>query len=271
MASKAESFFRFNVGYPEARFHFEEWGSDVAFSTARGDRQLDDVSYPGGVLRPESSVDSDGKTLRRDAARNRQRVLDAAAEAFAEVGLDVGYEEIARRAGVGVGTVYRRFPERAELVIALFESRVDALVDVADAALEKPDGLAGLRWFLERAVEMQIEDRGLQELVAGSSFRDERLVRVRRRIEPAVASLLDRAKREGAVRADVEPLDVGALMMVVSTMRTPSQPQLWRRYLELVFDALAPRAEGTRPLPLRAPTEAEMEELAISMRKGNQH
>ncbi|OPE53502.1 hypothetical protein BV510_15165, partial [Mycolicibacterium diernhoferi] len=78
-------------------------------------------------------------------------------------------------------------------------------------------------------------------------------------------------KREGAVRADVEPLDVGALMMVVSTMRTPSQPQLWRRYLELVFDALAPRAEGTRPLPLRAPTEAEMEELAISMRKGNQH
>ncbi|MGE2737467.1 TetR/AcrR family transcriptional regulator [Mycolicibacterium vaccae] len=218
--------------------------------------------------RPGPTADSDGKTLRRDAARNRQRVLDAAAEAFAEVGLDVGYEEIARRAGVGVGTVYRRFPERAELVIALFESRVDVLVDVADAALEKPDGLGGLRWFLERAVEMQVEDRGLQELVAGSSFRDERLARVRRRIEPAVASLLDRAKREGSVRADVEPLDIGALMMVVSTMHTPSQPQLWRRYLELVFDALTPSPDGSRPLPLRAPTEHELEELAISMRKG---
>lgn len=254
-------------------------------STAQTVGHRPGVSYPGGVPRPGPPADADekrlrrdadgktprrdadGKTLRRDAARNRQRVLDAAAEAFAEVGLDVGYDEIARRAGVGVGTVYRRFPERAELVIALFESRVETLLAHADAALAQPDGLTGLRWFLEKSLEMQAQDRGLQELVAGSAFRDERLVRVRRRIEPAVAALLDRAKREGTVRADIEPLDVGALMMVVSTMHTPSQPQLWRRYLDLVFDALAPRPEGARPLPLRAPTEEEMEQLAISMRK----
>jgi AcrR family transcriptional regulator len=239
----------------------------VALSTARTVGDGPGVSYPGGVPRPGTTADADGRTLRRDAARNRQRVLDAAAEAFAEVGLDVGYDEIARRAGVGVGTVYRRFPERAELVIALFESRVETLLAHADAALDQPDGLTGLRWFLEKSLEMQAQDRGLQELVGGASFRDERLVRVRRRIEPAVATLLDRAKREGSVRADVEPLDIGALMMVVSTMHTPSQPQLWRRYLELVFDALAPRSEGARPLPLRAPTEEEMEDLAVSMRK----
>jgi AcrR family transcriptional regulator len=237
-------------------------------STARARGKPPAVSYPCGVPRSGSSSDVEGKSLRRDAARNRQRVLDAAAEAFAEVGLDVGYDEIARRAGVGVGTVYRRFPERAELVIALLASRVDALVEVADAAIEQPDGLAGLRWFLERAVQMQVENRGLQELVAGSSFRDERLAEVRRRIEPAVAGLLERAQREGAVRTDIAPPDIGALMMVVSTMHTTRQPELWRRYLDLVFDALAPRPDGAPPLPLRAPTEPEMAELAVSMRKG---
>lgn len=239
----------------------------MALGTARSAGDTRAVSYPYGVPRSESRAEQDGKALRRDAARNRQRVLEAASEAFAEEGLDVGYDVIARRAGVGVGTVYRRFPERAELVIALFESRVETLVALSAEALEMPDGWSGLRWFLEKSVEMQVDNRGLQELVAGSAFRDERLVRVRRRIEPAVKSLLDRAKRERAVRADIEPLDIGALMMVVSTMHTPGQPHLWRRYLELVLDALAPRPEGAAPLPLRAPTEEEMEDLAVSMRK----
>ena len=240
----------------------------MAFGTAPGiASRCAQVSYPDGVPRSGSPADPDGKVLRRDAARNRQRVLDAAAEAFAEVGLDVGYDEIARRAGVGVGTVYRRFPERAELVIALFESRVQALIEHADAAMATPDGWSGLRCFLEQALEMQVDDRGLRELVAGTAFRDERLARVRRRIEPAVHRVLDRAKREGSVRPDIEPLDIGALMMVVSTMHTPSQPQLWRRYLELILDALSPRPEGSAPLPLRAPTEREMEDLAVSMRK----
>src|SRR5689334_7783557 len=93
------------------------------------------------------------RPLRKDAARNRELILETAAEVFAEQGLDAGYDEIARRAGIGVGTVYRRFPERSELVQALFESRIDEMVAIGEQAAAIPDAWEGLTWFFERSVE----------------------------------------------------------------------------------------------------------------------
>src|SRR3954449_13048651 len=91
--------------------------------------------------------------LRRDAERNRERILAAAADAFAEGGLAVTMDEIARRAGVGVGTIYRRFPDKELLIEALFEQRIDELVALAEAAREEPDPFAGLvRSFLDIVV-----------------------------------------------------------------------------------------------------------------------
>ena len=91
-----------------------------------------------------------GRPLRRDAARNRERILAAAAELFTERGLQVTLDEVARRAGVGVGTVYRRFPDKEALTDALFEERITALVDLAQQALADPDEWAGLVSFLEQ-------------------------------------------------------------------------------------------------------------------------
>src|SRR3954464_5470810 len=100
-----------------------------------------------------SAVESDrteaGPRLRRDAERNRERILAAATDAFARGGLAVTMDEIARRAGVGVGTVYRRSPDKDLLIEALFEQRIDELVGLAEAARDNPDPFAGLAQFFE--------------------------------------------------------------------------------------------------------------------------
>src|SRR4051812_11232440 len=102
------------------------------------------------------------RPLRRDAELNRQRILTAAADAFAEGGLAVTMDEIARRAGVGVGTVYRRFPDKELLIEALFEQRIDELVVLAEAARDEADPFAGLARFFESFVAIQAADRGLK-------------------------------------------------------------------------------------------------------------
>src|SRR5215472_4279290 len=91
------------------------------------------------------------RPLRRDAERNRQRILEAAAEVFTERGFAATLDEVARRAGVGVGTVYRRFPDKASLADALFTDRIDALVQLAERAQGEPDAWAGLTGFMEQA------------------------------------------------------------------------------------------------------------------------
>src|SRR5438067_13101700 len=108
------------------------------------------------------------KPLRADAERNRRRILEAAAELFATKGLSVGLDEIAHHAGVGVGTAYRRFPDKRKLIEELFEDRVARMVALAERALAADDAWEGLAGFIERATEHQIANRGLKELVFGS-------------------------------------------------------------------------------------------------------
>src|SRR6185312_9792997 len=99
-------------------------------------------------------------TLRTDAQRNRDRIVIAAREAFAEEGLDVGVEQIARRAGVGMGTLYRRFPTKESLVHAIFEQRIDDLQPVIDRALGGDDPWQGFADVMLATVAMHAEDRG---------------------------------------------------------------------------------------------------------------
>src|SRR5690348_18409526 len=105
------------------------------------------------------------RPLRKDAELNRRKILDAAGELFAQRGLGVTLNDIAHHAGVGVGTVYRRFPDKADLIEGLFEQRVQRIVELADAALEDPDPWSGLTRFIERTCELQAEDRAFKELV----------------------------------------------------------------------------------------------------------
>jgi AcrR family transcriptional regulator len=218
-----------------------------------------------GIVTPRTSPtgpppDAEPRQLRRDAARNRETVLEAAAEVFAESGLNASYDEIARRAGVGAGTVYRRFPERAELVRALFDSQLDHIEALADDAAGRPDAWPALCWFLEQVVQMQTANRGFKEALGGAAKFGDGLDANRDRLTPALTSLLDRAKQDGALRADVEPADIGALMLVLSSFSTELQPELWRRYFTLVVDALAPRP-GSDPLPLNAPAQEEIVDI----------
>src|ERR1041385_4532422 len=110
-------------------------------------------------------VTSDSRPLRAAAVRNRERILAAAADVFADRGLDVSLDDVARHAGVGVGTVYRRFPGKEALAEALFHDRLDGLVALAGHALARPDAWEGLVWFLEQAGALLATDRGMRQVL----------------------------------------------------------------------------------------------------------
>ena len=201
--------------------------------------------------------------LRKDAERNRQRIVEAARELFAERGLEVTMDEIARCAGVGVGTVYRRFESRDEIIAALFEDRMRDYVALGDAALADPDPWAGFVTFLESSLSMQAADRGLKELLMSDRRTLDRIARVRERVMPLVERLLVRAQEAGALRADVSVRDVPVLSLMVGQVIDFTQdaaPDLWRRYLALLLDGLR---GGVGPLP-GSPLEPEQLDAAMA-------
>lgn len=217
-----------------------------------------DMTGDGGV----TEVD---RPLRRDAARNRALILETAATVFAEHGLDAGYDEIARRAGVGVGTVYRRFPERSELVRALFESRVEEIVAAADEAAAMADAWAGLVWFVERTLERQAADRGLSEVLASSVPDDVHRTIGRDRLAHRVDLLVERAHQQGSLRADVAATDFGVQLSLLSAVATTAEPELWRRYFAIFLDGVRARPDQV-PLPMAPPTDDDIHDLMANMR-----
>jgi AcrR family transcriptional regulator len=208
---------------------------------------------------------SPARPLRRDAELNRQRILAAAGELFAERGLAVTLDDIARHAGVGVGTVYRRYPDKELLIDALFEDRLTALCAAAEAALAVDDPWEGLVLFFERGGELQARDRGLKELIADHAHGGECLIRARDRLRLLVTELFDRAKDAGVVRGDAEALDTPMIFMMLGPLMDRARhvdPDLWRRYLGIVLDGLRPAATTPLPRPALAP-----EQLDSVMRK----
>jgi AcrR family transcriptional regulator len=190
------------------------------------------------------------RPLRADAERNRRRILDAAAELFADKGLAVGLDEIAHHAGVGVATAYRRFPDKRRLIEALFDERLDRLVELAEQGLAADDAWEGLVGFIERATELQIANRGLKELVFGSDQGTALAERIHAHVGPLAEELVRRAQATGALRADVVATDVPLLQFIISAaaeLTSPHAPELWRRYLALVIDGL--RTPDPHPLP----------------------
>jgi AcrR family transcriptional regulator len=205
--------------------------------------------------------------LRADAARNRTRILDAAAELFAAKGLSVGLDEIAHHAGVGVGTAYRRFPDKRQLIEALFEERLDRLAELAQAALAADDAWEGLTGFLEQATELQIQNRGLREIITGSDHGTRLTARARATLAPPTEQLVRRAQASGALRADVVGTDLPLIEFMVSSateLTPPNAPQLWRRYLALAIDGL--RTPDPHPLPHPG---LSPDELDAALRKGH--
>jgi AcrR family transcriptional regulator len=219
----------------------------------------------------ETSADVTGdRPLRRDAERNRQRILAAAAEVFTERGLDVTLDEVARAAGVGIGTVYRRFPDKESLVSELFRDRVDALVTVAEEACAMPDPWQGLVSYLEFAAAAMAGDLGLRQLMMFGTYDRDQVCYARDRMRPVLTKLVERAQASGDLRRDFQATDVKMIAFMLASIAEYAAsvtPQVWRRYLALLFDGLRPSRDGVSELPVPAPTAQELADL---MRAGGQ-
>lgn len=192
--------------------------------------------------------------MRADAERNRAKILEAAADVFASAGVEATLHDVAARAGVGVGTVYRRFPEKTQLIEELFEQQVSELVGLMEEALEDPDPWRGLTGFLRRNLELQARDRAFREIIVGTPEAAERIGQIRARMFPLGARLMQRAKDAGALRADCEASDIPMMFLMLTTLLDAArevEPDLWRRYLEIFIQGL--RAEPTPPEALLTP------------------
>ncbi|HEV7883468.1 MAG TPA: helix-turn-helix domain-containing protein [Solirubrobacteraceae bacterium] len=206
------------------------------------------------------------RPLRRDAERNRQRIIEAAREAFAEDGLAVTLDEIARRAGVGVGTVYRRFADKEQLIDALFEERIGEVVALAEASLRQEDAWAGLVGFLDGVTELHACDRGLKEVMLSGVHGLERVSRVRQLMFPLVTRLVVRAQEEGSLRADLAPTDLPLLQLMLGALSDCTrdvEPEVWRRFLGILTDGLRTRRDGPTPLGCKC---LELEQVQQTMR-----
>src|ERR1700712_2627424 len=200
-------------------------------------------------------TEAPGRALRKDAAINRERLLDAARELFAEQGLNVTLNDIAHHAGVGVGTAYRRFANKEEVIDALFERQLEQVAAVAQEALDDADAWNGLITFLERALHMRHGDRGLNEIMNNPVLGDARVSQVRDQIAPLITALVDKAQQQGVVRPDLDQTDLIFMQLALSAIMEKTRgisPDLYRRYLTFFLDGIRVRADAPTPLPVPA-------------------
>jgi AcrR family transcriptional regulator len=193
--------------------------------------------------------------LRADAQRNLESILEAAAAVFAEEGLDASVADIARRAGVGQATIFRRFATKEELIAAVLTSKLTDLLEAARDALETRRAWDGLRLFMETATELNVNDRGLFEAVAEQFLRDPRFLELHGRLHAIVDELVKRAKADGDLRRDVCAQDIPVLACSAAQAGAPAGgagTDLWRRYLQIAVDGLR-AAPGQARLKPAAP------------------
>ena len=189
---------------------------------------------------------------RRDAERNRQKLLDSGREVFAE-DASAPFEEIARRAGVGIGTLYRHFPTRDALVEVIYAEHIDEVLAAAEEAVDVQDAWAGLVGFLERVLELQARNLPLRGVFLRHGA-DAALAARRQRIQPALARLVARAREQAVVRDDFTLGDLSlALWSFAPIFEATSQvaPEVWRRHLRILLDGIRPGAatpQQVRPL-----------------------
>jgi AcrR family transcriptional regulator len=206
----------------------------------------------------------EARPLRRDAERNRRRVLEAARELVAERGLDVTLDDVARHAGVGVGTVYRRVSGKEELVEALFEEHLDQLVARARRELGQDDPWEAFAGLLAGLTEELVCDHGLREVMLSGTYARERAVKVRAELVPVTQAIVRRAQEAGVLRPDFRETDIPAIGLMLGSVRhytQPVRPEAWRRHLAFLLDGLRLRP-GLTPLSEPALTHPELDRLA---------
>jgi AcrR family transcriptional regulator len=204
--------------------------------------------------------------VRSDAERNRTRIVSAARDVFSEHGLDAPLTEVARRAGVGPATLYRRFPTRDALVAAAFEDPMAAYADAVDAALGDDDPWRGFCGYVVTVCGMQAADRGFTEVLirtfpSATAFEAER-----ERAYDGFVELVRRAQHHGGLRADFSPEDLVLLLMAnagVVAATGDAAPDAWRRLVGYMIQAF--RTDTAEPLP-PAPSPRAMYRAMVRLR-----
>ena len=203
--------------------------------------------------------------LRADAARNRAAILAVASDVFAEQGLEAPLEVIAARAGVGIATLYRRFPTREKLVGAALVDKVAQYAQAAEQALEIPDPWAGFAGFVRRICELQAGDRGLSDLLSMTLAADEQIEQLRRTANDNVITLIERAKASGTLRDDFVGEDLLLLLIATAAVMQVTRadaPDAWRRFVALALDAF--RCQDSPGLP-EPPTTVQMTRAMVRL------
>jgi AcrR family transcriptional regulator len=175
------------------------------------------------------------RPLRADARRNRQRILKAARAVFGDRGMNSGIDDVAKRAKVGVGTVYRHFPTKEALLEALLRERFEEIAGFAREALEREDAWEGFCELIWRAAELNAVDAAFCEAVA--SHDHSRIVE-ETGLLASTDLLMTRARAQGKLRADATTMDIPILMAGAGSVQRTYGSDAWRRHLTLMLDGL---------------------------------
>jgi AcrR family transcriptional regulator len=199
--------------------------------------------------------------VRKDAARNRDRLISAARTVFAERGIDATLDDIAREAGVGTGTAYRHFPNKKVIAAEILADATQQIATDAEEALSIDDPWDALVAFFENTAARLAADLGLYQILAGQGNVDDK-TRIWPHIVDGITRLFDRAKEAGVIRADAEPEDAAVLFAMLGVTFST---ETWRRYLALLLDGL--RATERPELPCPSPAFATLDDvIAVSKR-----
>ena len=203
---------------------------------------------------------------RRDAQESHERLIAAAQREFAVRGVDASLERIARDAGVAIGTLYRHFPARLDLLMAAFQPRLDEFLDGARKALDVEDPWEGFVVYLENLFRVQAGDRGFNDFLSRRFPAHAETERIHDLMCEQIDDVLARAQRAGAARPDITRADIvnliwsnGRMIDATSTVA----PNAWRRQLHLMLDAY--RAERAHPIPEPPMTEKQLYDSMVHL------
>jgi len=214
----------------------------------------------------QSDVEQMRRPLRRDARESRDKLIAAAQREFAAHGVDASLEQIARDAGVAIGTLYRHFPTRLDLLMAALEPRLQAFLDGADKALEMDDPWEGFVAYLENLFAVQAGDRGFNDFLSRRFPGNADTEHIHDVMCQQIETVLIRAQQAGKARPDITQADIVNLIWSngrIIDATSAKAPTAWRRQLHLMLDAY--RAERAHPIPEPPMTDEQLYDAMVHL------